>query len=295
MDRFDVIIVGAGPAGLTAATYLARFRRRALVLDGGPSRASWIPESHNTPGFPGGVSGDELLARLREQAERYGAQVRPARATALDRTDDGFALDLDGKSVGGRFVLLATGVLDRKPELDGIDDAIRRSLVRVCPICDAFEAIDKRIAVLGDDDLGAREALFLRTYSDQVTLLHLGDPVALGDRGALDRGGVEVLPIRLDALSLDERSVTVTGRGGARTFDHLYLALGCGTQNTLAMQWGADHDEVGNLVVDDHQQTSIDGLYAAGDVVRGLNQIAVAAGEAAVAATHMHNRLRGAA
>ncbi len=293
MADFDCIVVGAGPAGLTAATYLARFRRRVLVLDGGPSRASWIPESHNTPGFPGGVSGDELLARLLQQAGRYGAEVRQARATDLTLSADGFTLDLGGEPVSARFVLLATGVLDRKPELDGVDEAIRRSLVRVCPICDAFEAIDRRIAVLGDDDRGAREALFLRTYSEHVALLHLGDPASLSDRGALDRQGVEVIATDLAALSLEERTLTVAqGHGAVRTFDHLYLALGCGQQATLAVQWGADHDDTGSLIVDDHQQTSIDGLYAAGDVVRGLNQIAVASGEAAVAATHMHNRLR---
>ena len=232
---------------------------------------------------------------MRAQAQRYGAVIRPIRAEALERTADGFVLYLGGAPASAPFILLATGVLDRKPDLDGIDQAIRRSLVRICPICDAYEAIDKRIAVLGDDALGAREALFLRTYSDRVTLLHIGDPAAFGDREALDAAGVEVLPTGLDTMALDERTVTVIDRGAARSFDHLYLALGCGTQNTLAMQWGADHDEVGNLVVDDHQQTSIDGLYAAGDVVRGLNQIAVATGEAAVAATHIHNRLRGAA
>ncbi|MDB5456319.1 MAG: NAD(P)/FAD-dependent oxidoreductase [Caulobacter sp.] len=290
IDSYDAIIVGAGPAGLTAATYLGRFRRSVLVIDGGPSRASWIPTSHNTPGFPAGVGGEALLARLRDQATRYGARIRAGQADHFERQADGFRLALTDGVVGAPFVLLATGVLDRKPDLAGIDAAIHRGLVRICPICDAYEAIDTRIAVLGDGDLGGREALFLRTYSDQVTLLHLGEAGGLSDPYALRAQGVEVLEVALGDLSLGEADVVLGG--GARTFDHLYLAFGCELQSRLAVRWGAAHDAENNLVVDAHQQTSIDGLYAAGDVVRGLNQIAVATAEAAIAATDIHNRLR---
>jgi thioredoxin reductase (NADPH) len=251
MADYDAIIVGAGPAGLTAATYLARFRRRVLVLDGGPSRASWIPESHNTPGFPHGVSGRDLLRRLTEQALEFGAELRPARVESLTRVAGGFEVALDGETLAASCVLLATGVIDRKPELAGLDDAIHRSLVRMCPICDAYEAIDKKIAVLGDGDLADREAAFLRTYSDDVTVVAPDAP-----------------------LSFTGTEVRLTEAGGpGRTFDHLYLALGCAMQSGLAIAAGAGHDDVGNLVVDAHQ-------------------IAVATGEAAIAATAIHNRLR---
>ena len=294
MDIFDAVIVGAGPAGLTAASYLGRFRRRALVLDGGRPRASWIPTSHNTPGFPGGVGGVELLDRLRDQALRYGAQVRQGEADELKRTAEGFEVGLGGEKVGGRFVVMATGVIDKKPPLAGIDEAILRSLVRICPICDAYEAIDQTIAVLGDSDLGAREALFLADYAKRVTLLSLTERSALGDVSALEARGVEILAVSLPDLSLEPRSIVLAGGKGSRSrqFDYLYLALGCETESRLVVKWGANHDEQGTLIVDDHQQTSVDGLYAVGDVVRGLNQMAVAFGEAAVAATDIHNRLR---
>lgn len=292
MQSYDAVIVGAGPAGLTAATYLGRFRRRVLVLDGGPSRASWIPESHNTPGFPAGVGGDELLSRFRDQAGRYGADIVPAKAETLTPTGDGFTLDLDDRRIAARSVLLATGVKDRKPDLAGLDEAIRRSLVRICPICDAYEAIDARIAILGQGDLSAREAGFMRTYSDRITLLHVGPLDRLSDPGRLRDQGVEILEVGLEALELGARTVTAHVGGAARVFDHVYLAFGCEMEGRLATRWGADHDADGNLVVDAHQQTSVEGLYAAGDVVRGLNQIAVATAEAAIAATAMHNRLR---
>jgi len=294
VELYDAIIVGAGPAGLTAASYLGRFRRQALVLDGGRPRASWIPTSHNTPGFPSGVGGVELLERLRAQALRYGAQVRKAEAERLSRTSDGFEVSLGADSVAGRFVVMATGVIDKKPPLVGIDEAILRSLVRVCPICDAYEAIDRNIAVLGDGGLGAREALFLADYSRRVTLLCLGDPGDLGQAGALQARGIETLAVTLGDVTLDSRNVVVASSAGGklRQFDYLYLALGCETESRLAVRWGAEHDDLGTLIVDGHQQTSVDGLYAVGDVVRGLNQMAVAFGEAVIAATDIHNRLR---
>ena len=187
--------------------------------------------------------------------------------------------------------MLASGLVDRKPDIPGIDAAITRSLVRICPICDAYEAIDRRIAVIGDGELGAREARFLRTYSDSVTVLHVGPPTALGDRPKLAADGIAVLDTAPQAISLREHAVTVAGVP-ARDFDYLYLALGCDMQSRLALGCGAAHDAANNVVVDAHQQTSVDGLYAAGDVVRGLNQIAVAAAEAAIAATAIHNRLQ---
>ncbi len=286
LNFHDAIIVGAGPAGLTAATYLARFRRKVLVLDGGPPRASWIPESHNTPGFPQGVGGAALLARMREQALRYGAVIEQGRADRLEKASRGYTVLTDGEAIGAAFVLLATGVVDIKPDLPGLDDAIRSGLVRICPICDAYEAIDNRIAVLSDSALGAREALFLRTYSQSVTLLNIGAP--MDDRAGLAAAGVEAVDLDLAEVELLKSEVLAAGR----RFDCLYLAFGSEMESRLALRWGAEHDAEDNLIVDAHQQTSLDRLYAAGDVVRGLNQIAVAVGEAAIAATDIHNRLR---
>jgi thioredoxin reductase (NADPH) len=290
METYDVIVIGGGPAGLTAATYLARFRWRVAVLGAGPSRASWIPASHNTPGFPHGIGGDELLARLKAQAGQFGAELREALVESLAPTADGFEVATPEDRFGARFAILATGVLDRMPALAGLDEAIRRSIVRMCPICDAYEAIGKRIAVLGDGGPGEREAQFLRTYSDTVTLLKFPPGEPARDHPA---AGFETVEIDLDQVQLMERGVRVEdGSGRGRDFDHLYLALGCEPQSRLARACGASCDAAGNLTVDAHQQTSVANLYAAGDVVRGLNQIAVATGEAAIAATAIHNRLR---
>ena len=289
----EVLIVGAGPAGLTAATYLGRFRRRTLVVDAGEPRACWIPVSHNMPGFPAGIGGSDILKRMREQAEEYGAVVMPGRVETLARDGDGFVAQVDGRAIRARAVLLATGVVDHHPDLPGVERAVQRSLVRVCPICDGYEATDKAVAVIGHSDKGAREAAFMRTYSDRVTLIHIGPADALSRRDELDRLGVELILAPLEAVELEQDRVTALTWGGqTRAFDVVYSALGTSPNAELAQGLDARLSGDGRLEVDLHQTTSVPGLYAAGDVVRGLNQIAVATAEAAVAATDIHNRLR---
>ncbi|ALJ09956.1 NAD(P)/FAD-dependent oxidoreductase [Brevundimonas sp. DS20] len=289
----EVLIIGAGPAGLTAATYLGRFRRRTLVIDAGEPRACWIPLSHNMPGFPSGVSGADILKRMREQAEEFGAVIQAGRVETLTGAGDGFVARIGGRSMPARAVLLATGVVDHHPDLPGVERAVQRSLVRICPICDGYEATDKAVAVIGQDDKGAREAAFLRTYSDRVTLIHIGPPDALTQGDELRRLGVELIAAPLESVVLEQDRVTALGWGGrTRAFDLVYSALGVSPNAELARGLGARLAADGRLEVDLHQATSVPGLYAAGDVVRGLNQIAVATAEAAVAATDIHNRLR---
>lgn len=201
-DTFDAIIVGAGPAGLTAAIYLARFKRRFLLLHDGRSRASWIPLSRNHPGFPDGVGGDELLDRMRRQAERFGARIEEGRVLALHTRKGGFELELQDRRLRCANLLLATGVADRAPEVADIDDAVRRSLVRICPICDGFEVEGETVAVVGDSALGAREALFLKTYTDRLTLIHIGPPEALErrERRALEEAGIALVECGAQSL-----------------------------------------------------------------------------------------------
>lgn len=289
----EVLIIGAGPAGLTAATYLARFRRRVLVADGGPPRALWIPVSHNLPGFPQGITGEAIVRRMTEQALEYDAVIEPGRVERLARDGDGFTARLNGREVRARAVLLAAGVTDHHPDLPGVERAIERALVRICPICDGYEATGKAVAIIGKDDAGVREAAFLRTYSDRVTLIHVGPPEALTREDELRRLSIELIRAPIDNVRLEGDRVTALSWGGRfRVFDLVYSALGTTPNTELARGLGARLSEDGCLAVDDHQQTSVPSLYAAGDVVRGLNQIAVAGAEAAIASTAIHNVLR---
>jgi thioredoxin reductase (NADPH) len=292
---YDCVVVGAGPAGLTAAIYLARFRRDFLVLDSGSSRAAWIPRSHNHPGFPDGVRGKTLLARMRRQAEKYGARIDTGRVVSLTQRKGGFEITTGTDTLQARTVILATGVIDNAPEIPGLEDGVANGLVRICPICDGYEVIGQTVGVIGHDDHCAREAIFLRTYSDDVTFIHVGgDPPDPALRRKLETAGVAVIDSAIQRVVIEKRKITAFdfGAGEPRRFDVVYSALGVTPRNQLAVKAGAKLDESGRLFVDDHQETSVPGLYAAGDVVRGLNQISTAEGEGAIAATHVHNTLR---
>lgn len=291
----DCLVIGAGPAGLTAAIYLARFRRNFIVVDAGASRAALIPLSHNYPGFPEGIAGNDLLARLRAQAERYGTRIVPGIVDRLERSAEGFAATLGERIVRARNVILATGVMDIEPALPNLKDAIHRGYVRHCPVCDGYEVIGRKVAVIGWGKGGLQEALFLRTYTADITLLTLGKAMVLegGDPDTLRGAGIRVVEEPVGAVEIEGGRIRALRMesGKSQGFDTLYSALGACVRSGLAMPLGAECDEEGHLRTDDHQRTTVPGLYAAGDVVSALNQISVATGHAAIAATAIHNGL----
>lgn len=288
----DVLVVGAGPAGLTAATYLARFHRRFAVVDAGESRARWIPASHNCPGFPRGIGGGELLSRLREQAAAFGVDIDRGRIASLHRDGEVFVASADdGREWRARLVLLATGVVDVMPEMEGLAAGIERHAVRLCAVCDGYEASDDAIAVYAPIDEAIRHAAFLRTFSRTVSALPSTDDPPSDECARLaSEAGIEVLP-RASALRCHEAGCVATTSRGEHRFDTLYPVLGIEAQSRLATTLGAAVDDNGEVLVDAHMQTSVDGLYAIGDVVSALNQISVALGHAAIAASAVHNRL----
>lgn len=291
----DCLVVGGGPAGLTAALYLARFHLSVCVLDRGDSRAATIPRTHNHSGFPEGITGPELVGRMRDHARQYGAAVETGEVEQIQPIDGGFIATAAGREIATRTVLLATGVRDRRPAMpvEIHDEALTRSLLRYCPICDGFEVTDKKIAVLGAGAHGIAEAKFLLSYTPDVTLItQAGTGWCTADvKRDLDAIGLRVLegPARSFTLSLDHIHLEL--ESGSHAFDSVYPALGCDCRLEPVSTLDLKLSEKGAIITDQHQQTSIPGIYAAGDVVEGINQISQAMGQAAVAATAIRNAL----
>jgi len=296
-ELLDCIIIGGGAAGLTAAVYMGRYQRRAVLVDEGHSRLQLIPLTRNMPGFPDGIEGPELLRRLQQQAGRYGVPMEQGRIERLRKLEDGsFVAEAKGRSWHARFVLLATGASDVKPEIEGIEAATLATHVRYCPICDGYETQGLRVAVLGRGGHGLRESLFISRWAQELTWLSMGtqDDVDPAQLAQLREAGVRVAespPQRIDC-GVDGVGVRVELQNGeVLAFDTLYPALGLVHACDLATALGARARDGGQLEVDAHQQTSVDGLYVAGDVAVDLNQISVATGHAAIASTAIHNRL----
>jgi thioredoxin reductase (NADPH) len=293
LANIDALIVGGGPAGLTAAIYLARYRRKVVVVDFSESRAALIPETHNYPGFADGIAGPKLLEALTQQAKTYGVAIIHDRVASLQKAEAGFLATCSQADLLAKRAILATGLVDRNLPIPGLKQAIDHGSVRYCPICDGFEASDWRVCVLGSAEDAAGKALFLRTYSKSVTLLTL-DGKAASERVCRDLSEAAIRLPSTHVMAFErqgEQMVAVMNDGTYESFDVIYPVLGCDVRSELGIELGARHNNLGCLEVDAHQQTTLKGLYAVGDVVSDLHQIAVATGHAAVAATHIHNTL----
>lgn len=295
MELSDVLVIGAGPAGLTAATYLARYRRRVTVVHDGRSRALRIPLTHNAPGFPGGVTGVELVERMEAQARLYGACMIEDCIHTLRSGDDGYVARGE-RSYRARAVILATGIELNEVDLpfDVHEAALAQGCLRYCPVCDGYEARDRRVGVLGCSVHGAREALFLKGFSDDVILIpQEASGLTLRQQSELRARGVQVAGAALEALRPGPEGMTVFLRSGeVIRLDVLYPALGVRPRSELARSLGLGLTPGGCIEAGPGQSLGVPGLYAAGDVVEGLDQVSVAIGQGAVAATRAHNDLR---
>ena len=306
----DCLIIGAGPAGLAASIYLARFRRNIAIVDSGFSRASLIPASHNCPGFPEGISGKELLRLLRLQASRFKVRIEKGEVTALKRAGTGFEAiitncvenssrpqetpETSPKTLRAATILLATGTADRIRKIPDWTTGVKRGLIRLCPICDAYEAKDQAMAVLSSSARrGVNHALFLRSYTSALTLILSEAMLTAVEQRKLCRAGIDVIEDtpREIRITGHAKPIVILSDGKELRFDVIYPMLGESPRSGLATQLGARCNKDGKLIVDRHQRTTVPALYAAGDVVDELNQISVAMGHAAVAATDIHNRL----
>ncbi|MBS7670007.1 NAD(P)/FAD-dependent oxidoreductase [Croceicoccus gelatinilyticus] len=292
----DCIIIGAGPAGLTAAIYLARYHLSIRLFDCGSSRAALIPCTRNHAGFPDGIKGTDLLKRMSEQAAKYGALREDRKVERLERKDDLLVVRTDSGTWRARTVLLATGVVNRYPDTLSRplhDEALSKGLLRYCPVCDGYEVTDKRVAVIGTGDHGTAEAMFLRGFTADITLVSPHGDHDLDDtcRNKLADAGIAHVPGPCGGFSIEGEQLAFDTAKGRMAFDSVYPAMGSDVRSELAAMAGAETSDDGCIAVDDHLQTNVPGIFAAGDVVIGLDQISHAMGQAGVAATRIRNLL----
>ena len=293
---YDVVIVGGGAAGLSAALLLGRCRRSVLLVDEGNPRNAPSYGVHCLLGHEG-LPPRDLLARGRSELERYATvTIRAGRVARIVPEGDGFAIaGADGFTATARKILLATGLQDDVPQIEGIERFYGLS-VHHCPYCDGFEHGDKPIAVYGAGDKGAGLALMMKQWSRDVVLLTDGlDAVTPAMQERLDRHGIAVRDekiVKLDG-SADGALQAIQLEGGetlARSA--LFFTTGCKQQSDLWASLGCVRDKKGGIVTTEvTEESSVPGVYVAGDASRDVLLVAVAIAEGAKAGAAINRAL----
>ncbi|MDE2481180.1 MAG: thioredoxin-disulfide reductase [bacterium] len=274
MER--VIIIGSGPAGLTAAVYAARANLNPLVFAGGlyGGQLMLTTEVENFPGFPDGIMGPDLMIKFREQAERFGARIENVDVTSVDFSKRPFTVSTSEGSYQAKTVIVATGASARWLEIPG-EEKLRGRGVSTCATCDGAFFRDKHIVVVGGGDSAMEEALFLTRFGSKVTVIHRRDHLRaskiMAERATSHEKIAFVWNTVVDEVlgdpvmtGLKLRNVE-TGETSEFAADALFIAIGH-TPNTSIFQDQLDLDEAGYIVSPDGTSTSVDGIFVAGDV-----------------------------
>ena len=294
MDSYDVLIVGAGPAGLSAALILGRCRRRVLVCDAGSPRNA---ASHGLHGFltRDGITPAEFLNIGREQLHIYNTvTVRNIEVLEVKRETNGFVLTLaDNNQVAGKKLLLATGVVDDLPEIDGLPPLYGRSVFH-CPYCDGWEMRDKKLAIYGQGDSGAGLSLELTLWSGDLVLCADGPAqISSEDRNRLQRHAIRINETRIRRLNgIDGKLRDIEFVDGEKLErDGLFFSTGQHQRSDLARKLGCEFEEDGCIKTGDYETTNIPGVYVAGDASHLVQLAIVAAAEGAQAAFAINQEL----
>lgn len=290
----EVIVVGGGIAGLSAAIYLGRAERDVLVIDTGKSMARWEPHVENYLGFPESIAGDELLKRGRQQARASGARFAADEIMKTNAKKEVFVFRGRDRMYQSRRVLLATGAFHVPPELEGVPECLGRSMF-FCKDCDAFRVRGKRIAVYGRTNEAVQYALAMLYYSPNVIVVTDGKGALWNKTHAewLAEYDVTVYPQRIQAIGRDGCQLKSLNFGGGLELqvDALFSTRGDRYMNRLARGLGAKLDVEGQVLVDAEMRTSVKGVYAAGCVTPANCQLIIAAGQGATAAQAINRDL----
>ena len=291
-DTYDALVVGGGPAGLSAAVNLGRFLRSVVVLDAGGGRSATEQVNENYLGFPDGIKASDLRDLGKRQAERFGARFVRGTVSNAEVADHGcFVLDGDCGEWRARSVILCTGVTDIWPAFRGARSLVGKSLFW-CITCDGFRTQGKRIILVGADNSAVSTALQFLTYTDRVTFVYEGGTMGGGGISGerldlLRREGIAVLEGRISTVEADDGALHSFTLGDQRVeVDLMFSLLGKSPNAGLAAQLGVLLDDAGYVRITSNQRTNVPHVYAAGDLTGPYaHQVSAAVHEGATAAS----------
>ena len=298
--QYDVAIIGGGPAGLTAAIFLARYLHSVVLIDSGDPR-NW--ETRGINGFLGlpRIRPPELRELGREECRAYGVVLLDDIVTGADKvSDDEFHLGLvEGDIVRARRVLLAIGIRDIWPEVLGLEHTFGQN-AHVCPDCDGYEARGRKVVVIGNGRRAVGLALNLTTWTRDIIICTNGEPPQMDLPEyceKLDALNIPILSDSIDRVLCEGRTIhSLELRGGMHLdADKIFFAVGqfpaddAGTK--LSLQLGCERDAEGHVIIDEHYHTSVHNVFAAGDIVPGPQLAIAAAADGAMAALAIHKSL----
>jgi thioredoxin reductase len=286
LTEFETIIVGAGPAGLSAALVLGRCMRRILVCDSGRYRNERSKALHCYMGHDG-IKPRELLDSARRQLGPYETvSIKCITVSDVTQERGGFLVRFDGGgSARARTLLVATGVVDELPKIEGIQELFGRS-VHVCPYCDGWEHRNAAVAVYGKAQKGANFALLVRQWTTDLVICTHGEPLAKDHRAALDKRGIAVEEAPIERLEGTDGCLRFIHFAGGRKLARaaLFFTTDQHPRSPLLAKLGCKFEENGGVACDESGETSVRGVFVAGDVSRDVQLAIIAAAEGARAA-----------
>mgnify|MGYP006277264827 CR=1 FL=1 len=295
VESYEVAIVGGGPAGLSAGLYATRLGHDTVVIDRGGGRAAMMLDTHNVIGVTEDVSGNEFLGTASQQVEEYGGDVVRDLVTDIEHTDDGrFRLGGNSTDVIADRVVLGVGFSDERPE----PPLPRTGMgLHYCLHCDAYMFIDESVYVMGANEAAAHVAMIMLNFTDEVDILTRGDDIEWSDetQKLVEAHPVEVIHEDITGMNKRDDGWLESFEfedGSVREYKGGFALYGSNYNTELAESLGCDLNDDGTIVVDDHGRTSVDGIYAVGDITPGHNQVPVAMGKGAKAGLAIHKELR---
>lgn len=294
--EYDCIIIGGGPGGLVSALYLGRFRRKVLLIDAGQSRARWIPRIRNLIGYAKGLTGPQLLKRLRKQVAQYPVDFINGSA-AIRREKKAFIVEVGKQVFKAKKIILATGMIDAQPAIENIPYFRSLGILGYCPICDGYDHIEHKVALFIKNNHCFRKIRFISALCPKLVIIPTGKiSYSTKLKSFANENKLKLLSTPLDRLEYNKRSkkllVYVKYLKKPFVMDFAYVSLGVEFDKTAVSRLkNLRTTKDGYIVTSSHQETSIPGLYAVGDCVNALAQVSVAIGQAALASTRIHHDL----